>query len=118
MSVYDGSGRDFSPFYMQSYNNLAQKGARLTRRISYRKEGSIYIPVEKEEYSHTLIGIINGGEPIKNVTTARHYTDCSGNGDLMPSHPMARTAAYYVGIYYINLRDCNAQQKNDSLRRK
>lgn len=111
MSVYDGSGRDFSPFYMQSYNNLAQKGARLTRRISYRKEGSIYIPVEKEEYSHTLIGIINGGEPIKNVTTARHYTDCSGNGDLMPSHPMARTAAYYVGIYYINLRDCVMRNK-------
>lgn len=111
MGMYQGYSGSFSPFYTYFYSNLAQKGAQCTRKISFKKEGETYQPIEKEECDYIMIGMVNGGELIKNVTTARYLTDRSGNGDLTPSHHMAGVGAFYVGIYYIDLNEYMIRDK-------
>lgn len=111
MFPYDGMSGYFAPFYISYYNNLAKNGAILEKRFSYKKNGSQYIPIEKEEYDYFTIGL-SGQYGIPNMTTARKDTDLeSGYGEFVPSHPMAQVGAYYAGSYQIDLSEYKVRGK-------
>ncbi len=104
-AILGQQGGEYPPFYIMHYNNLAQKGALLKKKVLFKKYNDNYVPIEKEEYDYTSIGI-SGHLDVANVTTSRfHSCKESYNGDYSISDSHATPNAYYAGIYWIHLRE-------------
>ncbi len=108
-----GEGGSSTPFYIQNYVNLAQKGSLLNKKITFKKEGINYIPVEKTEYNYNTFSS-PGCTNVFNTMSKRLYSDEYGY-DLPPYHKFASPKAFYVGNYWINLQKWKVSREKKTL---